>query len=168
MVTSLTYITKSMYWQSPNHVVLGGNLTFDPTIREVKGAEGSSKVIDFSIANNLKSSGSPAGKAHFFKCEAWGKTAELIHEYFKKGDSITVVGALQWSSWEDSKTNEKRESVKVRVESFYFSGGQGKKSSEERGTVAPVKRPPPLPKDGRVQLYQSPEGSAPQDDEIPF
>ena len=158
-----------MYWQSPNHVVLGGNLTYDPAIREVKGAEGSSKVIDFSIANNLKSSGSPAGKAHFFKCEAWGKTAELIHEYFKKGDSITVVGALQWNSWEDSKTNEKRESVKVRVESFYFPGGQGKKSSEERGTVAPVKRPRPLPKDGpRVQLYQDPEGNKPEDDEIPF
>jgi single-strand DNA-binding protein len=158
-----------MYWQSPNHVVLGGNLTFDPKLREVKGAELSSKVVDFSIANNLKSSGSPAGKAHFFKCEAWGKTAELIHEYFKKGDSITVVGALQWSSWEDSKTNEKRESVKVRVESFYFSGGQVKKNSEERSTGAPVKRPPPLPKDGpSVQIYQAPEVGSPKDDDIPF
>lgn len=168
MVTSLTYIIKPMYWQSPNHVVLGGNLTFDPTIREVKGAEGSSKVIEFSIANNLKSSTSPVGKAHFFKCEAWGKTAELIHEYFKKGDSIIVVGVLQWHSWEDSKTNEKRETTKVRVESFYFPGGQGKKS-EERVATPVVKRPPPLPKEGpAVQLYQAPEVVKPQDDEIPF
>jgi hypothetical protein len=81
-----------MYWQSPNHVVLGGNLTFDPSIREIKNSEGSSKVVDFSIANNLKSSGSPAGKAHFFKCEAWGKTAELVQEYFKKikKEKITI------------------------------------------------------------------------------
>lgn len=158
-----------MYWQSPNHVVLGGNLTFDPAIREVKGAEGSTKVVDFSIANNLKSSGSPAGKAHFFKCEAWGKTAELIHEYFKKGDSITVVGNLQWNSWEDSKTNEKRESVKIRVESFYFSGGQGKKGSEERSSNNVAKRPPPLPKEGpRVQLYQNVVEENSKDDDIPF
>lgn len=158
-----------MYWQSPNHVVLGGNLTYDPTIREVKGAEGSSKVIDFSIANNLKSSGSPAGKAHFFKCEAWGKTAELIYEYFKKGDSITVVGSLQWNSWEDNKTNEKREAVKVRVESFYFSGGQNKKGAEEKGSAPAFKRPPPPPNSGpRVQLYQDPSIDDPDSDKIPF
>jgi single-strand DNA-binding protein len=156
-----------MYWQSPNHVVLGGNLTFDPAIREVKGAEGSSKVIDFSIANNLKSSGSPAGKANFFRCEAWGKTAELIHEYFKKGDTITVVGALQWQTWEDSKTNEKREAVKVRVESFYFSGGPSRKNAEEKPTPPTIKRPPPLPNTSQkgVDLYQTPEGA---DDDIPF
>lgn len=158
-----------MYWQSPNHVVLGGNLTFDPTIREVKGAEGSSKVIDFSIANNLKSSGSPAGKAHFFKCEAWGKTAELIHEYFKKGDTITVVGALQWNSWEDNKTNEKRESVKIRVESFYFSGSMSRKSSEEKPSSPTIKRPPPLPMDQKgVMLYQGEQSTTAKDDDIPF
>lgn len=159
-----------MYWQSPNHVVLGGNLTFDPSIREVKGAEGSSKVIEFSVANNLKSSTSPAGKAHFFKCEAWGKTAELIHEYFKKGDSIIVVGVLQWSSWEDSKTNEKRETTKVRVESFYFPGQQGKKSSEERSSAPTLKRPPALPQDGKIPLYQdtTPESGNAKDDDIPF
>lgn len=157
-----------MYWQSPNHVVLGGNLTFDPSIREVKGAEGSSKVIDFSIANNLKSSGSPAGKAHFFRCEAWGKTAELIHEYFKKGDTITVVGSLQWNSWEDSKTNEKREAVKVRVESFYFPGALNRKAGEDKSTPPTIKRPPPLPsvmKSG-VQLYQTPTDH--DEDDIPF
>lgn len=160
-----------MYWQSPNHVVLGGNLTFDPTIREVKGAEGNSKVIDFSIANNLKSSGSPAGKAHFFKCEAWGKTAELIHEYFKKGDTITVVGSLQWSSWEDSKTNEKREAVKLRVESFYFSGSSGRKGSEEKASNTPTTRPPPFPitEQKGVRLYQDNQPAAVKaDDEIPF
>jgi len=158
-----------MYWQSPNHVVLGGNLTFDPPIREVKGADSSSTVIEFSIANNLKSSGAPAGKAHFFKCEAWGKTAELIHEYFKKGDSITVVGALQWNSWEDSKTNEKREAVKVRVESFYFAGSTSRKNSEEKSSVSPIKRPPPLPIEQKVvQLYQDATNNNAADDEIPF
>lgn len=159
-----------MYWQSPNHVVLGGNLTFDPTIKEVKGAEGNSKVIDFSIANNLKSAGSPAGKAHFFKCEAWGKTAELIHEYFKKGDTITVVGSLQWSSWEDSKTNEKREAVKLRVESFYFSGSSGRKSSEEKSNNTPTPRPPPFPPTEKkgVRLYKEEQTATPVGDDIPF
>jgi single-strand DNA-binding protein len=157
-----------MYWQSPNHIVLGGNITFDPSIREVKVSEGTSKVIDFSIANNLKSSGSPAGKAHFFKCEAWGKTAELINEYFKKGDPITVVGSLHWHSWEDSKTNEKREAVKVRVESFYFPASASRKGADERA-AAPVinNRPPPLPTPAPAQkgvsLYQGTSA-----DDIPF
>ena len=162
-----------MYWQSPNHVVLGGNLTYNPEIREVKGAEGSTKVIDFSIANNLKSSGSPAGKAHFFKCEAWGKTAELIQEYFRKGDPITIVGSLQWQSWEDSKTNEKREAVKVRVESFYFSNAQPRKNVEAGAEPQAVKRPPPLPSQSNapqskgVQLY-APSSNTFDDDSIPF
>jgi len=153
-----------MYWQSPNHIVLGGNITFDPSIREVKVSEGTSKVIDFSIANNLKSSGSPAGKAHFFRCEAWGKTAELIHEYFKKGDAITVEGALQWHSWEDSKTNEKREAVKIRVESFYFPQVASRKNVEEKQTPEPItKRPPPLP-----VTVPSVSGVVASDDDIPF
>lgn len=156
-----------MYWQSPNHVVLGGNLTFDPSIREIKNSEGSSKVVDFSIANNLKSSGSPAGKAHFFKCEAWGKTAELVQEYFKKGDSITVVGSLQWSSWEDSKTNEKRETVKLRVESFYFPPTAARKGTEEKSSAT---RPPPLPvtEQKGVRLYNTDIAPTVEDDQVPF
>jgi single-stranded DNA-binding protein len=79
-----------MYWQSPNLVVLGGNLTFDPTIREVKSAEGSSKVIDFSIANNLKSSGSPAGKAHFLNVRLGARPQNLFMNILRKATQLRL------------------------------------------------------------------------------
>lgn len=162
-----------MYWQNPNNVVLGGRLTYDPAIREIKTSEGTSKVVDFSIANNLKSSGSPAGKPHYFKCEAWGKTAELISEFFRKGDPIIINGSLQWASWEDSKTGEKRETVRVRVESFYFPESSAKKTQQEAPASTQGSSPQQArPRPPAFPVVPNGVGGAPysirDDDDIPF
>jgi single-strand DNA-binding protein len=154
-----------MFWQNPNRVILGGNITFDPQIKDVSNT----KVVEFSIANNQKATGGNS-KAHFFKCEAWGKTAENISEFFKKGDPILIEGALNWHSWQDQKSGEKREAVKIRVESFFFPGGSSKKSDSAPANNSNVRVTnnvfPPLPNEGKsgVELYTT----SAEDDDIPF
>jgi len=106
------------YWQQPNRVVIGGRIANELTIRDIKS---DSKILEFTIANNFKSTGETAQKSgHFFRCEAWGKTAEVIHKMFKKGDPILLDGSLHWSSWQDKESGGKRESVKIRVDNFFF------------------------------------------------
>lgn len=125
------------YWQFPNNVVLGGRITNDLTLREV--GNGGAKILEFSIANNLKSTGEDANsrtdKGHFFRCEAWGKTAEILQSLFKKGDPIIVIGTLNWNSWQDKDSGAKKESIKLRVETFHFVGSKSDKSDNGNGNV---------------------------------
>lgn len=120
-----------MYWQNPNSVVLGGNITGDPRLKDV----GATKILEFSIANNLKSTGSEPSKPNYFRCEAWGKTAEIIAQHFSKGDAIIIQGSLQWHSWQDKDSGQKREIVKIRVDSFFFPAG-GSKAQRTENTEA--------------------------------
>jgi single-strand DNA-binding protein len=147
-----------LYWQQPNTVIMGGRITDDLTIKEFKM---DSKVLEFSIANNLRSSGeSRESKGHYFRCEAWGKTAEIIQQHFKKGDGITVVGSLHWNSWADKTTGTKRESTKIRVESFHF-GDQPSKSEN-------TSPPPALKVYAPYPPEELPSAGAPNPDDIPF
>lgn len=148
-----------LYWQQPNTVIMGGRITDDLNIKEFKA---DSKVLEFSIANNLRSSGEAReSKGHYFRCEAWGKTAEIIQQHFKKGDGITVVGSLHWHSWADKSTGAKREATKIRVESFHF-GDQSSKSENTSAPPAP-KVYAPYPSDS-----VPPAGAPEEKDEIPF
>lgn len=167
MVTSVLTkleLNNCMYWQNPNNVVLGGHLTYDPILKDTKSSSGA-KVVDFSIGNNLKSTTAPS-KAHFFRCEAWGKTAELIHEHFKKGDPITIIGSLHWHAWQDAETGAKRDAVKIRVENFYFPPGGGRKEEGETRSRGAGTQLPPMP--GQKPMLYPAADANPADDEIPF
>lgn len=109
---------------------MGGRITHDLKLKEVSGGL---KLLDFTIANNSRSTGSGEGgqrsdKPHYFRCEVWGKPAEIIYNNFKKGDPITVIGTLNWSQWEDKETKTNKEAVKIRVDNFFFANG-GRSSS---------------------------------------
>lgn len=100
-----------------NVVVLKGNLTRDPEIREV-GQKGS-KVVNFSIAINRyfkKSNGDKGNETTYLDCEAWDSGAETIERLFSKGDPILINGSLKQDTWEQD--GQKRSKLKVRVSGF--------------------------------------------------
>lgn len=158
-----------MFWQNINKVIMGGNICNDLSLREIKGKT-DTKVIDFSIANNLKSSEGSSSKANFYRCEAWGKTAENICNFFKKGDPITVEGTLHYSKWTDKETNSEREMVKIRVESFFFPPTRrAANRTDEQEPRVPGNFPPPLPSNAAPLFYGAPvAGSKEEDDDIPL
>jgi single-strand DNA-binding protein len=103
-----------------NKVILGGRLTADPELRQTP--QGIS-VTTFSIAVNRRFTKTNDGSqptADFFNCTAWRSNAEFITRYFKKGNSICVVGTLQNRSWTDQQTGQKRYATDIIVDEANF------------------------------------------------
>ncbi|AVQ17180.1 single-stranded DNA-binding protein [Fusobacterium gonidiaformans] len=95
-----------------NVISLMGRLTRDP---EVKFGQSGKAYCRFSVAVNRPFS---KDEADFINCVSFGKTAELIGEYFRKGHQIALVGRLQMNQYESN--GEKRTSYDVVVDSFDF------------------------------------------------
>ena len=94
-----------------NVVALVGCLGRDP---ETKYFDSGTVVTKFSIAvNRPKRDG--VQEVDWFDCEAWGKTAEFVANYIKKGYCVAILGNLKQEKWE-SKDGEKRQKVIVKVD----------------------------------------------------
>ena len=65
--------------------------------------------------------------ADFIDCTVWGKTAELIGNYFGKGDQIIIEGELRQETWEGE--NGKRSKLKVNVNGFQFVGANNSQNN---------------------------------------
>lgn len=103
-----------------NKVMLYGNLTSDP---ELKSLPTGNKVISFSIATNRSykdQNGAKKEIAEYHNIVAFGKVAETIAQWFKKGKPIFVEGRLQTRSWDDINGGGKRYKTEVVLENFQF------------------------------------------------
>ncbi len=132
-----------------NKVMLMGNLTRDP---EIKYTPKGTAIAAFGIAVNRVFTPSDGGERReevtFIDLEAWGRTAEVIGEYFKKGRPIFIEGRLKLDQWDDKQTGKKMSKLRVVVESFEFlgsregGGGEGGAPSGERSSAPPQRRAP--------------------------
>ena len=138
-----------------NNVTLIGNLGQDP---EMKYFESGSKVTKFSLALNSYNKKEEKEVTDWVNCEAWGKTAELIGEYCKKGHKIAIEGSLKTQSWEDDKGN-KRSRTFVLVNRIEFLTS---KKQEPSANPAPVEQEP------EQQQLVDPDAHYIGQEEIPF
>ena len=102
--------------------IITGNLTRDPELRTTPNG---SSVCSFSVAVNRvyrDASGEQKEDVSFIDCSAWGKLAEMISQYAKKGSGVLVSGRLDQRSWEDKTSGQKRSRVEIVVEDFNFTG----------------------------------------------
>ena len=150
-----------------NVISLMGRLTRDP---EVKFGQSGKAYCRFSIAVNRPFS---KDEADFINCVSFGKTAELIGEYFRKGQQIALVGRLQMNQYESN--GEKRTSYDVVVDTFDFIGT--KSSSDTRSYDSPYEprtyeaRSPetkPAADSKRDSFEDNLDSEAMLDDEFPF
>ena len=123
-----------------NKLELAGNLTRDP---EIKYTPKGTAIAQFGIAVNRVwyDEKEKREEVDFFDCEAWGRTAENIGEYFKKGTPIFIDARLKNESWDDKETGKKRYKLKIVVETFGFMGGK-KSSGETTRPIAGDRQPP--------------------------
>lgn len=116
-----------------NHITLIGRMARDPEVRYL----GEKVIANFTLAVERPTKNS-AGKhdADFIPCLAWGKTAELIGNYVRKGNKIYVEGRLQVRNYDD-KNGNKRYITEVNVSVFEFlemskgTQGDSQKNSTE-------------------------------------
>lgn len=113
-----------------NKVLLLGRMVADP---EIRYTQNNTAMTRFKIAVNrqYKQEGQP--DADFFQITAWGKTAEFISKYFKKGQQILVEGYLRNNSWTDQEGN-KRYSDDIHATQVYFA--DSKRDRQEQGGQA--------------------------------
>ena len=109
-----------------NIIALSGRLTKDP---ELKSGQSGKVYARFTLAVDRPMQ---KGEADFINCVAFGKTAELIEEYLKKGRKVGIVGRLQMSKYEVN--GEKRTSYDVVVDTIDFLESRNTNQVEEVAT----------------------------------
>ena len=141
---------------SYNRIIFMGNLTRDPQLSYLPSQ---TPVVEFGLASNRKwraKDGADREDVCFIDCRAYGRIAETISKYCKKGNPLLVEGRLQLDQWE--KDGQKRSRHRIFVENFTFvdsrasGGGDGNAADSSAASSA-------------TSNY---EGTPPTDDDIPF
>ena len=154
---------------SVNKVILIGNLTRDPELRYTpKG----SALCEIGMAVNRKyklESGEQREEVTFLDISFWGKQAEVVAKWMKKGRPLYVEGRLQMDTWDDKTTGQKRSKIKIVAEDFQFLGGDrgGEEGGHDDEHPAPAPRQASAPQAPR-QAAPAPEAPALDDDDVPF
>ncbi|PAW81091.1 MAG: single-stranded DNA-binding protein [Pedosphaera sp. Tous-C6FEB] len=151
-----------------NKVILAGNMTRDPELRYTpKGTA----IAKFGLAINrnwTSEDGQKREEVTFVDVDAFGKQAEVIGQYLRKGRPVLVEGRLKLDQWDDKQTGQKRSRLGVVLESFSFldSGNRDGAGASGASSSAPsVARP------SRPAATPPSEPSAdepPQGDDVPF
>lgn len=120
-----------------NKVMLFGNLTRDPELRALPSGM---NVVNFSVATNRTykdRDGKKQEQADFHNVVVFGRQADVVNQYLKKGSSVYVEGRMQTRSWE--KDGEKKYRTEVVADRVQFgpkgSGGGG--GARSTGTEQP-------------------------------
>lgn len=127
-----------------------GRLTRDP---ELKVMQSGKTVTRFSMAVNRPYKRGGSQEADFFNVEAWEKKGEFVHEYFRKGDPIQVIGRIEFNKYQD-RDGVERIATNVIAETVDFVEGY-KRDDAQR---APATNP----------AYETQQPEYSEDDDLPF
>ncbi len=108
-----------------NKVIIIGRLTADPELRNTSSG---TAVANFSVATNRvwkDQSGAKQEQTEFHNVVVWGRQAEVVSQFLKKGATVMIEGRLQTRSWEgkDGQTRRRTEIVAENVQFGPSAGG---------------------------------------------
>ncbi|HTL55274.1 MAG TPA: single-stranded DNA-binding protein [Candidatus Limnocylindrales bacterium] len=153
-----------------NKVIIAGNLTRDPEMRYTpKGTA----VVRFGLATNHKwktETGEMKEEVTFVDIDAFGRQAEVIAQYMKKGRPLLVEGRLKLHEWEDKNTHQKISKLRVVLEGFTFidsnrSDAIPGDAQRTRTGAAPAAATASA---GTPSEPPVPEAPSPEEDDVPF
>ena len=129
-----------------NKVILAGNLTRDPELRYTpKGTA----IARLGLALNRSyttETGEKKEEVTFVDVDAFGRQAEVIAQYMRKGGPILIEGRLSLDQWEDKNTHQKQSKLGVVLESFSFLDSRGAEAAPARPQTAAAPRSGPPPR----------------------
>ena len=152
-----------------NKVILVGNLTRDPELRYTPKGMAITKI---GIAVNRvwkNEAGESKEEVTFVDIDAFGKQAETIGQYLKKGRPLLIEGRLRLDQWDDKQTGQKRSKLGVVLEGFQFLGGGPNRNAGDAPRPAMASAPA-----GAAALSDAPAApdappaGAPEEDDVPF
>lgn len=137
-----------------NKAQIIGNVGQDP---EVRSTQSGAKVVNLSIATTESWTGKDGQKqeqTEWHRVFFFGKPAEIIEQYVRKGSRMYVEGSLQTRKWQDKDSSD-RYTTEIKGRDFLLLGGDSERSSGGSG--------------GRSSApYQQPAPSQIGDEDIPF
>ncbi len=155
-----------------NRVVLTGNLTADPDLRETSGGL---QICKLRVACNTrrKVQDQWVDKPNYFDVTVFGAQGVNAHKYLSKGRPVAIDGRLEWREWQDKDSGKNRQSIDIIADSIQFLGSRddnggggggysGQGQSFQGNSDVPADTSdfgPPAPVGG---------GSATGEDDIPF
>lgn len=177
---------------SINRVIISGNLTRDP---ELRNTQSGMAVLSFGVAVNdrckNKQTGEWEDRPNFVDCTMFGNRANSLAQYLSKGTKVSIEGKLRQEQWE--RDGQKHSKLKVIVDELEFMSSRQSAPSAPQGhyhTAQPMSHypaapqaaygaQPPLPAYGQPQAYGAPANTAAAvpaidasssvyDDDIPF
>jgi len=147
-----------------NKVILVGNLTRDPELRYTPKGMAIAKVGLAVNRNWTSESGEKKEEVTFVDVDIFGRTAENVAQYMKKGRPILIEGRLRLDQWDDKQTGQKRSRLGVVAETVQFLGsptGGGGEGGESR-------RPAPPSAPSAPSSSSAEPDMPPPDDDVPF
>jgi single-strand DNA-binding protein len=151
-----------------NKVILAGNLTRDPELRYTPKGTAIAK-IGLAVNRTWKNeAGETKEEVTFVDVDAFGRQAEVIAQYMRKGRPLLVEGRLKLDQWDDKQTGQKRSRLGVVAETVQFlgSGGGGAAGGGDGGdSPAPRRSAPSAP---APSAPASEPDMPPPDDDVPF
>ena len=121
--------------RSINKVILIGNLTRDPEIKETQSGQ---PITTFGIATNrewMTGDSERKKSTEFHEIVAWANLAEICHKYLKKGKLVYLEGYLKTRSWE-TENNEKRYRTEVVLQNMIMLEKRPDSEKEEKDLLA--------------------------------
>ena len=132
---------------SINRVIISGNLTRDPELRNTAGGV---SILGFGVAVNDRRRNAQTGEwedyPNYIDCTMFGARAESLSRILTKGMKVSIEGKLRWSQWE--KDGQKRSKIEVIVDELEFMSSRNNNnngggysdsgSSNYRSMPAPV------------------------------
>ena len=154
-----------------NKVVLVGNLTRDPELRYTPKGTAIAKI---GLAVNrvwTNEAGEKKEEVTFVDVDVFGRTAENVGQYMRKGRPILIEGRLKLDQWDDKQTGQKKSRLGVVAETVQFlgssqGGGEGGGGGGSSTPAPRASRPAPA---ASAPAAEPLEGDGPpESDDVPF
>lgn len=154
--------------KSVNKVILLGNVGKDPEIRSTGGG---TMVASFTLATSDRTKdaqGNWQDRTEWHNLKAFGRTAEIVRDYVKKGHKLFIEGRISTSSWDDKESGQKRYRTEIIVNDLSLLSGRDDAGagaspySRQSGSVANIDQRQPANQDDYAQSAEI------SDDDIPF
>ena len=130
-----------------NSFITMGRLTKDPEIRYTQG-QNPMAIASFGLAVDRRIKRENEPSADFFTCTAFGKTAEFVEKYLKKGTKVAATGRMQNDNYE--KDGVKHYGFKYMIDTLEFA--ESKAASEGSGEPTEVPNNNPPAPDGFMEI----------------
>jgi single-strand DNA-binding protein len=150
-----------------NKVILVGNLTRDPELRYTPKGTAIAKI---GLAVNrvwTNEAGEKKEEVTFVDVDVFGRTAENVGQYMRKGRPILIEGRLRLDQWDDKQTGQKKSKLGVVAETVQFLGSPT--GGAEGAAPAPARQRPAAAAAAAAPAGEPVEGDGPpESDDVPF